>query len=211
MKAVASLTILGALASLAAAYINPIDPWGDSKWIPKNVVTIKWNDDPKSKPALSPEHVFDIYLGTGGDQQHIRLEPPVATNVKAGTTDSITYTVPTVDPPGKIYFLIFKQTAGPTDPSSNGQAYTTRFTITDPSGNPGTLVPTGPVGQNPGGNGTIVVGPPATSAAATGTATSPAKSPSPTADKPGSASSISGSAMSAAAALVAGAVAMAAF
>jgi hypothetical protein len=108
MKSVASLTILGALASLAAAYINPIDPWGDSKWVPKTVVTIKWNDDAKSKPALSPEHVFDIYLSTGSDQQHIRLSPPVATNVKAGTVDSITYTVPVVDPPGKSKSSHFK-------------------------------------------------------------------------------------------------------
>ncbi|KAG0246745.1 hypothetical protein B0O80DRAFT_445704 [Mortierella sp. GBAus27b] len=180
MKAVASLTIVSALASLAAAFINPVDPWGDSKWVPKSQVTIKWTND-ATKPALTADHVFDIILATGGDQKHIYLSPPVATGVKAGSVDSVTYTVPVVDPPGKIYFLVFNQTAGPKDAASNGQAYTTRFTITDTSGNPGTLAPTGPVGQNPGGVGSIVAGTSSAGPAATGTTTAGAANPSATA------------------------------
>jgi hypothetical protein len=118
-----------------------------------------------------------------------------------------------------VYFLVFNQTAGPKDAGSNGQAYTTRFTITDVNGNPGTLAPTGPVGQNPGAVGSIVAGTSsATSAAASATTTAGAANPSATAA--GSTSPSTGksgaatlgvSAMSAVVAVAAGAAAFIGF
>ncbi|KAG0311469.1 hypothetical protein BGZ99_010134 [Dissophora globulifera] len=109
-----------------------------------------------------------------------------------------------------VYFLTFVQTAG--TPLSGGLAWSTRFTITDTTGNTGTLAPTGASGANPGGNGTIVTGVvtvPATTP--TGGASTPSGSSSaPTgtgaAAKPNGASSVSITAMSAAAAAVVGAV-----
>ncbi|KAG0303985.1 hypothetical protein BGZ98_006055 [Dissophora globulifera] len=208
MKFLAPLACLGAIASVATAYMNPTDPWSESIWKPNTQATITW-DDAAVGGAMTPDMTFDIFLSTGSDQAQVRLAQ-IATGVKAATVSSVTYQVPVVSPPGKIYFLTFVQTAG--TPLSGGLAWSTRFTITDTTGNTGTLAPTGASGANPGGNGTIVTGVvtvPATTP--TGGASTPSgSSAAPTgtgaAAKPNGASSVSITAMSAAAAAVVGAV-----
>ncbi|KAG0366246.1 hypothetical protein BC939DRAFT_501870 [Gamsiella multidivaricata] len=223
MKITASLALLGAMASMATAFINPTDPWGDSIWKPNTQVTISWNDDGKA-PKLGPEHVFDIYLSTGGDQSMLNIAT-IATGVKAGEVSNITYTVPEVTPPGKIYFLTFKATAGQFSDVNNpgGLAWSTRFTITDLAGNPGTLKPTGVPGQNPGAIGATVApgaGSPSATATATSTAAgsaapSGAASPTSASAAPAATSNTSGagsvgtSALFAAAAVIVGAAALA--
>ncbi|KAF8941638.1 hypothetical protein EDD21DRAFT_391629 [Dissophora ornata] len=211
MKFLASLATLGAMASMATAYINPTDPWGETIWKPNTQVTITWTND-ASLPALAADQVFDIYLTTGSDQQQVKLAP-IATGVKAFTVSSVTYTVPTVSPPGKIYFLSFVQTAGATNPATNGLAWSTRFTITDTSGNTGTLDPTGSSGSNPGGNGTIVTATSTAvvttvgSASSTGTSASTATATAAGA-KANGAALLGASVLSVAAAVVVGAAAL---
>ncbi|KAG0235906.1 hypothetical protein BGW42_004552 [Actinomortierella wolfii] len=163
MKFISTLAVASAVASLASAFVNPTEPIGSSVWKPGTKVNITWTDD-KNPPLLSSGPVFDILLMTGADQQQVPLET-IATDVKgAGEGGSYEYTVPFVDPPGKIYFLMFKTKDG------NGMAWATRFHITDANGVKGTLEPTGPVNQITGAVGSIVPSP-------TPAATTPAASP----------------------------------
>ncbi|KAF9203557.1 hypothetical protein BGZ49_006292 [Haplosporangium sp. Z 27] len=166
MKIASCLTILSATASLAAAFVNPVDPWGSTLWKPNTNVNISWTDD-GTAPKLTTDPVVDIYLNTGGDQSNIKLAT-IATGVDAGKTSSVSYLVPNVSPPGKIYFLTFVSSTGVT-------AWSTRFTITDADGNAGTLAPSAPVGSNSGAVGSIVstsvIIAPTTSGAAGATAT----------------------------------------
>ncbi|KAG0260048.1 hypothetical protein BG011_002157 [Mortierella polycephala] len=219
MKFTATLAVLSTVASMAAAFVAPVDPWGETVWTPNTKVQITWKEDDVA-PLLSTNPIVDIFLATGSDQVQTSLEP-IATKVDAGKVTSVEYTVPTVSPAGKIYFLYIVSDKG-------DKAWSTRFTITDASGNPGTLKPSGPVGQNPGGNGTIVspgagAAPSVSgSAAPTGSATvsgspsttSAGAKPSgaaPDADKDNAAGSIGASVLSVAAAAVLGAAAMVAF
>ncbi|KAK3837621.1 MAG: hypothetical protein JOS17DRAFT_731421 [Linnemannia elongata] len=217
-----TLAIVGSLISYATAYVNPIEPWGETKWIPGSKVTIQWDDKNPDGPALSTNPIVDVFLMTGSDQVMVKLDT-IASKVNANTQRNVTYTVPTVDPIGKIYFIQVTSDAGV-------NAWTTRFTITDASGNPGTLAPTGVVGQNPGATGKIVSGGSsggaatptgATSGAATGSstatgtpsgsATGTAANPTATAAGKNSASTVSGSVVSAAAAVAVGVAALMAF
>ncbi|KAG0376347.1 hypothetical protein BGX24_007878 [Mortierella sp. AD032] len=199
-----TLAVVGTMVSMATAYVNPIDPWGDSKWVPGTKAVIQWNDENKEGPALSTNPIVDIFLMTGSDQQMVKLAT-IAEKINANTLRNYTYTVPTIT-------------------SATGvNAWTTRFTITDAAGNPGTLAPTGPVGSNPGATGAIVsgggaatstAGPSATGGAGTPTSGTPAN-PTATAagntDKKSSASSVSGTVLSAAAAVAVGVAALMAF
>ncbi|KAF8942559.1 hypothetical protein BGZ47_006353 [Haplosporangium gracile] len=220
-----TLALVGSLVSYAAAFVNPIDPWGETKWVPGSKVTIQWDDKNPDAPALSTNPIVDIFLMTGSDQVMVKLEP-IAEKINANTIRNVTYTVPTVDPIGKIYFIQVTSSEGV-------NAWSTRFTITDAAGNPGTLAPTGVPGQNPGATGKIVSpgggANPATSTGATPTGatsgvatnlpsgTGSAANPTATAaggqttnDK-NSASTISGSVVSAAAAVAVGVAALMAF
>ncbi|KAF9923151.1 hypothetical protein FBU30_006753 [Linnemannia zychae] len=206
-----TLAVVGSLISMATAFVNPIDPWGDSKWIPGSKVTIQWDDKNPEGPALSTNPIVDIFLMTGSDQQMVKLAT-IAEKINANEIRNVTYTVPTVDPIGKIYFIQVTSDKGV-------NAWTTRFTITDASGNPGTLAPTGPVGSNPGATGRIVSGgatPTATSVAptASGSASATSAASTATATAAGganSASIVSGSILSAAAAAAVGVAALMAF
>ncbi|KAF9544833.1 hypothetical protein EC957_011654 [Mortierella hygrophila] len=219
-----TLAIAGSLISYATAYVNPINPWGDSKWIPGSKAIIEWDDANPDGPALSTNPIVDVFLMTGSDQVMVKLDT-IATKINANTIRNLTYTVPTVDPIGKIYFIQVTSDAGV-------NAWTTRFTITDASGNPGTLAPTGVPGQNPGATGKIVSGgssgatatPTGSASAATGSASASASgtaaatgsAANPTATAAGatdknSASTISGSVVSAAAAVAVGVAALMAF
>ncbi|KAF9578587.1 hypothetical protein BGW38_005544, partial [Lunasporangiospora selenospora] len=108
------------------------------------------------------------------------------------------------------YFLFFKQKDG------TGMSWATRFTITDASGNPGTLKPTlvdGKPNTNPGGIGSIV---PSPTAQATPTANTTATGSSGTADPKATGAGKSGATTlggvsAVASAIVAGAVALFAF
>ncbi|KAF9409559.1 hypothetical protein BGZ76_005670 [Entomortierella beljakovae] len=153
MKFASCLAVLSTAASLAAAFVNPTEPWGESKWVPGTNVTITWIDD-GTEPKLSTNPIVDIFLNSGGDQTNVKIGT-VATGINAGTTSSFVYTVPYVDPPGKIYFL----TIVPSKAGGPGQAWSTRFTITDAQGNPGTLAPSAPVGSNSGAIGSIIATP----------------------------------------------------
>ncbi|KAF9147802.1 hypothetical protein BG015_010506 [Linnemannia schmuckeri] len=218
-----TLALVGSLISYATAYVNPIDPWGETKWVPGSKVTIQWDDKNPEPPALSTNPIVDIFLMTGSDQVMVKLAT-IAEKVNANAIRNVTYTVPTVDPIGKIYFIQVTSDKGV-------NAWTTRFTITDAAGNAGTLAPTGPVGQNPGATGKIVspggganpvtptgatsgaaTGSPAATGAPSGTAS--AANPTATAaggDGKSSASTISGSVVSAAAAVAVGVAALMAF
>ncbi|KAK3846380.1 MAG: hypothetical protein J3R72DRAFT_433685 [Linnemannia gamsii] len=210
-----TLAVVGTMVSMATAYVNPIEPWGDSKWVPGTKALIQWNDENKEGPALSTNPIVDIFLMTGSDQQMVKLAT-IAEKINANTIRNYTYTVPTVAPIGKIYFIQITSATGV-------NAWTTRFTITDAAGNPGTLAPTGPIGSNPGATGAIVsgggaatstAGPSATGGAGTPTSGAPAN-PTATAagnaDKKSSASSVSGTVLSAAAAVAVGVAALMAF
>ncbi|KAG0280888.1 hypothetical protein BGZ95_008185 [Linnemannia exigua] len=211
-----TLAVVGTMVSMATAFVNPIDPWGDSKWVPGSKVTIMWDDKNPEGPALATNPLVDIFLMTGSDQQMVKLAT-IAEKLNANTNRNVTYIVPTVAPIGKIYFI--QVTA-----ENNVNAWTTRFTITDAAGNPGTLAPTGPVGSNPGATGAIVsgggaatttAGPAATSGAAgtatSGSAANPTATAAGNADKKNSASAVSGSVLSAAAAFAVGVAALMAF
>ncbi|KAG0271845.1 hypothetical protein BGZ95_000283 [Linnemannia exigua] len=139
--------------STATAFVYPNTPIGDTIWKPDSNVTISWRDD-KQAPLLTSKPVFDIFLMTGADDKQKKLAT-IATNVNGGTTTSVKYHVPHVNPPGQIYFLMFQTKDG------KGTAWATRFTITDSTGNPGTLKPVIPAGGkiNPGGWGSIVATP----------------------------------------------------
>ncbi|KAF9585592.1 hypothetical protein BGW38_001645 [Lunasporangiospora selenospora] len=119
------------------------------------MVTISWTDD-HSSPLLSTKPVFDIFLMTGADDHQIKLAT-IASNVKGGSVSSVKYLVPYVAPPGQIYFLMFQTK------DTKATAWATRFTITDATGNPGSLHPVIPEGGkiNPGGVG-VIVGTPGT-------------------------------------------------
>ncbi|KAG0215912.1 hypothetical protein B0O80DRAFT_23296 [Mortierella sp. GBAus27b] len=154
MKAsiVLSFLSLPALSSLVHGFVYPSTPIGATVWKPNTNATISWSDD-KQQPLL-PSSVFDVFLMTGADDHQIKLAT-IATNVRGDTTQSITYQVPYVSPPGQIYFLMFQTK------DAKYTAWATRFTITDESGNRGTLRPTIPPGGkiNPGGVGSIVAAP----------------------------------------------------
>ncbi|KAF9918265.1 hypothetical protein BX616_009728 [Lobosporangium transversale] len=219
MKFTACLAILGATASLASAFVNPKEPWGQSSWKPGTQVNITWDED-GVEPKLSSNPVVDIFLNTGADQTNVKIAT-IATGIEVGKTNSYLYTVPNVSPPGKIYFLTFVATNGP------GMAWSTRFTITDAAGEAGTLAPSAPVGSNPGAIGATVTAPvylnsptavvPAPSATTTapvsgvGAGTNPSSpagaNPTPS-NKPSSAVSLSTSVLTAAAAFVVSAAAL---
>ncbi|KAF9185046.1 hypothetical protein BGZ51_002988 [Haplosporangium sp. Z 767] len=144
---------LSAFTSLVHGFVYPSSPITETVWKPNTNVTISWTDDTQA-PRLSSKPVFDIFLMTGSDDEQIKLAT-IATDVEGGSTTSISYLVPHVSPPGRIYFLMFQTKDG------EGMAWATRFTITDAKGNPGTLKPVIPPGGkiNPGGVGTIVSAP----------------------------------------------------
>ncbi|KAH7029983.1 hypothetical protein BKA57DRAFT_541370 [Linnemannia elongata] len=146
-------TLLSHLPTPSDAFVYPNTPIGNTVWKPEQNVTISWRDD-KQAPLLSSKPVFDIFLMTGADDKQKKLAT-IATNVNGGTTTSVKYHVPHVNPPGQIYFLMFQTKDG------KGMAWATRFTITDSQGNPGTLRPVIPAGGkiNPGGIGAIVSSP----------------------------------------------------
>ncbi|KAF9129839.1 hypothetical protein BGW39_003779 [Mortierella sp. 14UC] len=148
--ATALLLTASSLLSTATAFVYPNTPIGNTVWKPDSNATISWRDD-KQAPLLTSKLVFDIFLMTGADDKQKKLAT-IATNVNGGTTDSVKYHVPHVNPPGQIYFLMFQTKDG------KGTAWATRFTITDSTGNPGTLRPVIPAGGkiNPGGMGAIV-------------------------------------------------------
>ncbi|KAF9090649.1 hypothetical protein BGX29_009183 [Mortierella sp. GBA35] len=211
-----TLAVVGTMVSMATAFVNPVDPWGDSKWVPGSKAIIAWDDKNPEGPALSTNPMVDIFLMTGSDQQMVKLAT-IAEKVNANEVRNVTYTVPTVDPIGKIYFIQITSDKGV-------NAWTTRFTITDAAGNAGTLAPTGPVGSNPGATGKIVSGgtsPTATTAgpAATGGAAANATSASVTStataagskDGKNAASTLSASVLSGAAAVAVGVAALMAF
>ncbi|KAF9124011.1 hypothetical protein BGX30_001145 [Mortierella sp. GBA39] len=143
-------TLLSHLPTPSDAFVYPNTPIGNTVWKPEQDVTISWSDD-KHAPLLSSNPIFDIFLMTGADDKQKKLAT-IASNVDGGTTTSVKYHVPHVNPPGQIYFLMFQTKDG------NGMAWATRFTITDSKGNPGTLRPVIPEGEtiNPGGIGAIV-------------------------------------------------------
>ncbi|KAI1316636.1 hypothetical protein EDD11_009671 [Mortierella claussenii] len=220
MKFSACLAVLGATASFASAFVNPLEPWGASVWVPGTQVNITWDDD-KVAPLLSTNPVVDIFLNTGGDQTNLKIAT-VATGVNVGKTNSYLYTVPNVSPPGKIYFLTFVGTGG-----SPGMAWSTRFTITDAAKNAGTLAPSAPIGSNSGAIGATVTAPVYLTAPTGGVTTAPATAtgsvtasasvtrsatgtavPTATAAGKNGAASVSASALSAAAAVVVGAAAL---
>ncbi|KAG0288308.1 hypothetical protein BGZ96_007886 [Linnemannia gamsii] len=219
-----TLALVGSLVSIATAYVNPTEPWGETKWIPGSKGLIQWDDLNKDGPDLATNPMVDVFLMTGSDQVMVQLDV-IATKVNAGQLRNLTYTVPTVDPIGKIYFIQFVSDKGI-------KAWSTRFTITDASGNPGTLAPTGAPGQNPGATGKIVSGGSAggaatatsgtpgvatgtpSNSAAPGSATGSSSAPNPSTTAAGgknSASAVSGSVISAAAAVAVGVAALMAF
>ncbi|KAK3828129.1 MAG: hypothetical protein J3Q66DRAFT_409376 [Benniella sp.] len=141
------------LPSLAHGFVYPATPVGATIWKPNTEVTISWSDD-KQPPLLSSKPVFDIFLMTGADDNQVKLAT-IATDVSGDATQSVKYQVPYVSPPGQIYFLMFQTK------DTKYTAWATRFTITDASGNPGSLRPTIPPGGkiNSGGLGSIVAAP----------------------------------------------------
>jgi len=157
------------------AAVFPTVPDGSNIWKPGDQVVLTWKDDGKA-PALKAIPSLKIEIMTGSDLQQTALAT-VADNVP-GSALQAKWTVPTVDPPGKIYFMRFTGTG------AANIWYTTRFVITDANGQyPPPPNPPPPVGKNPGGNGKIVdtPAPAATSGAASGALATPATPATPAA------------------------------
>ncbi|KAF8924549.1 hypothetical protein EDD21DRAFT_447337 [Dissophora ornata] len=150
----AILSSLSALSALVEGFVYPSSPVGATVWKPNTTVNITWFED-KQAPLLTSNPVFDIFLMTGSDDHQTKLAT-IASDVKGGTINSMTYQVPNVSPPGQIYFLMFQTR------DLKSTAWATRFTITDANGSPGTLRPTIPPGGkiNPGGVGAIIAASP---------------------------------------------------
>ncbi|KAG0269628.1 hypothetical protein DFQ27_002849 [Actinomortierella ambigua] len=152
MKFISTLTVAGAMASLASAFVNPTEPIGSSVWTPGTKVNITWTNSAEA-PPLSDKMKIDIFLMTGSDAPQVELKKigqNVSTTAQGG---SFEYTVDYVDPPGKIYFLMFKETAG------TGLTWATRFHITDAKGVKSTLEPTGEPNKITAPAGSIVAAP----------------------------------------------------
>ncbi|KAG0045808.1 hypothetical protein BGZ83_008976 [Gryganskiella cystojenkinii] len=194
---ITSFAVLGAVASIASAFVSPSEPIGSTIWKPNTQVTISWTDDGVS-PKLTTNPVFDIFFMTGSNDVQIKLST-IATGFKGGANTTINWTVPSVSPPGPYYFLMFT-------PSNVSQtAWSTRFTITDASGVP----PPPPPGATPSANGAIVTASP-TSAPTTATTTATTANPTATTTgKNNSAGSLGASAIMTAAAVVGAAALMA--
>ncbi|KAF9335228.1 hypothetical protein BG006_000617 [Podila minutissima] len=197
MKFLASVAALGAMAVSVSAFVFPSEPLAASKYKPNDIMNISWTEDNKP-PLLSSAPIFNIYFMTGSNLVQTKLAT-VAENVDPSKTTSVPYKVPYVSPPGQIYFLYFETK------DLKGQAWATRFTVTDELG---TAMPTFDPLTNPGGNGTIVTPTPKPTTAAP-TATGNDANPTATAAGKSGASTLTAS-MSVAAAVV-GALAMAAF
>ncbi|KAG0332857.1 hypothetical protein BG004_001070 [Podila humilis] len=198
MKFFTTVAAVGAMAATATAFVFPGEPISTSIYKPGDNMNISWTED-KQAPLLSSGPIFDIFFMTGSNLQQTKLAT-VAENVDGGKVSSVTYKVPHVSPLGQIYFLYFATKDG------KGQAWATRFTITDEAG---TAQPTFDPLTNPGGNGTIVT-PTAKPTTTTATAAANATATAAGAGKDSGASTLATS-MSVAAAAVVGALAMAAF
>src|SRR5690242_1611933 len=92
-------TLLSHLPTPSDAFVYPNTPIGNTVWKPEQNVTISWRDD-KQAPLLSSKPIFDIFLMTGADDKQKKLAT-IATNVNGGTTTSVKYHVPHVNPPGQ--------------------------------------------------------------------------------------------------------------
>jgi len=103
MKFASSFAVLGALASIASAFVAPSVPIGDTIWKPNTQVSIIWRDD-GAAPALTTKPVFDISFMTGSNLQMVKLAT-IATNVTGGDATSFNWTVPYVSPPGQSKFV----------------------------------------------------------------------------------------------------------
>lgn len=104
MKFASSFAVLGALASIASAFVAPNEPIGNTIWKPNTQVSINWRDDGVA-PALSTKPTFDISFMTGSNLAMVKLAT-IATNI-TGDTTSFTWTVPYVSPPGQSTFPFF--------------------------------------------------------------------------------------------------------
>ncbi|KAG0340459.1 hypothetical protein BG000_011926 [Podila horticola] len=197
MKFLATVAALGAMAASVSAFVSPAEPIANSIYKPNDIMNISWVDDNKA-PLLSSAPIFNIYFMTGSNLAQTKLAT-VAENVDGSKTTSVAYKVPYVSPPGQIYFLYFETK------DLKGQAWATRFTVTDEQG---TKMPTFDPLTNPGGNGTIVTPTPKVTTASP-SATGTGANPSATAAGKSGASTLTAS-MSVAAAVV-GALAMVAF
>ncbi|KAG9298473.1 hypothetical protein G9A89_003696 [Geosiphon pyriformis] len=123
----------------------PTSPDGSTILKPGQEATITWKEDGKA-PPLSTFDELQIDFMTGAD-----LKQTVLANVGTvpGTDGKIKFTIPAVEPAGKIYFFRFQ--------FNTRQFFTTRFIITDAEGKyPPSTNPPPPVGQNEGGNGRII-------------------------------------------------------
>ncbi|CAG8542114.1 15542_t:CDS:2 [Acaulospora morrowiae] len=181
MRIFSNLLALLIAVTLVSAYPAPSDPYGDSVWKSGQQVTIKWADS-GSPPAKSMSGIC-VQLMTGPDLQQIPLTT-LANKLPTSAT-SLPITVPDIKqfgyPPGKIYFLMFSDSATP----SSGLSWTTRFTILDDSN-------TTPVSYTPGTPWTISKGgSPATSAVASNTTVPTATDTATTDDASSSAASSS--------------------
>ncbi|CAG8487823.1 1432_t:CDS:2 [Ambispora gerdemannii] len=146
--------ILGALIILLSnivvnnATLYPTFPDSNSILKPNDQIEITWSDNTK-EPALSTLGSIKVEFMTGADLEQTFL---AVIGTVPGSAGKIAYTIPTVEPAGKIYFIRFTSGADNTK-----LFFTTRFIITDPNGKyppPPNQPP--PVGKNPGGNGKIV-------------------------------------------------------
>jgi hypothetical protein len=150
-----SISLLAAFVSVAIATLAPTEPDGNVVANPGQSLTISWIDDNSSPSVADGWSSFKIEFMTGDNFNQTSLET-VATGLNGASQSSYTWTVPTVNPPSKIYFFRFTS-----DTSGVSPAWTTRFTITGPDGTT-TVMPTMPIEPDgkkiPWGVGSIVSG-----------------------------------------------------
>ncbi|KAF8997833.1 hypothetical protein BDQ17DRAFT_1248158 [Cyathus striatus] len=175
-----ALTALVALVSTQAALaeVTPSEPGPNASYTAGKTCRVTWEADTESTTAWK-NMAIQLMSGSNFDMQHVTTVASAQDGTVAGVVE---YTCPEVTPYSNIYFYQFTATDADT------KAWTTRFTITSPTGE--TTDPANKVQPNSGdaipwGVGTLVdpsqaVAPPASAGGSGSTGSSAAASTSST-------------------------------
>ncbi|ORX91232.1 hypothetical protein K493DRAFT_339498 [Basidiobolus meristosporus CBS 931.73] len=117
------------IAQPVAAGFFTLEPYGQTVWIMNQNVTIRWIEN-KEYPLLTDIHPFQIELCSGSDTRQVVLGT-IGEAINPNTTKAVSFIVPNVSPPGKLYFLRYKATPMQSKSLRPVYFWSTRFTITD--------------------------------------------------------------------------------
>ncbi|KAK9763425.1 hypothetical protein K7432_009895 [Basidiobolus ranarum] len=106
-----------------------LEPYGQTVWLMNQNVTIRWIEN-REFPLLSNIHPFQLELCSGSDTKQVVLGA-IGGDINPNTTKAVSFIVPNVSPPGKLYFLRYKATPLSSKPDQAMYFWSTRFTISD--------------------------------------------------------------------------------